>query len=949
MFLRLRRFFDVRAGEGLPLLLAFLYIAVVVASFLLAKPIRNSLFLRQYGPYALVYVYAAVPLALTLFVPAYTRVAARFGSRAVTVWTLLFFSANVVMFWIAFRLYAGAGGGHVRGSLAWLLPGVFYVWVNCFGIIAPVQAWSFANSLFDTRQARRLFGLIGAGASLGAITGGLLARFLVRRVGGTVNMMLVLAALILSAAVIVTIANIRIHRRGLARRGRPVRHPFRDSLREIGANRYLRLMAALVFLVAIATQWTAFQLSLVADERFRGNADGMTAFFGTFNFTLGSVSFLLQLLLTGPALRRFGLVVTILLLPISLGIGSALILLVPGFWTVLLTNAADQGFRFSLDKATYELLYLPLAPGRRAPIKNAIDIVVNRFADAAGGILLGVATGGFFLIPGFGLGLRGTAVINLGLIALWIVTAWRLRREYVRTIHDSIHRYRLDTEQPSTKVLDRAAADALGAKLSAADPDDIRRALALVESQHAGRWHDALSELLSHPEADIRRRALAVLSAAGDRTIAGHVSEMLRDPDLGVRTEALLYVTREMRVDPLGQLQSLGEFEDFSIRAGMAAFLAASGPSQNLDAARLIIEAMARSAGVDGVRDRTEAARLLAILPDSFTDLLILLTGDEHPDVARQAIRSAHGLARDEVRPALVAALGRPEISDDAASALAHYGDAAIPEIEERLRDAATAVEIKRELPIVLVRIGTPWAERVLIESLLQPDVTLRHRIVISLNQLSRLHRDVHVDPQIVELLLAAEIAGHYRSYQIFGPLRARLEEDSTILEALRQSMEQELERIFRLMALLYPGTALHDAYVGVRSPDGMVRANALEFLDNILKPDLRQVLVPLLDSHVTVEERIVMADRIVGASLESAEQAVGTLLASGDVWLRSCAVYAVGALQLHGLEGELRKFQEAPDSSLRESVQIALQRLASEPEPTEAQPEPADIDIGVG
>ena len=63
-------------------------------------------------------------------------------------------------------------------------------------------------------------------------------------------------------------------------------------------------MAALVFLVAIATQWTAFQLSLVADRRFGGDADALTAFFGTFNFALGVVSFLLQLLVAGPALRR---------------------------------------------------------------------------------------------------------------------------------------------------------------------------------------------------------------------------------------------------------------------------------------------------------------------------------------------------------------------------------------------------------------------------------------------------------------------------------------------------------------------------------------------------------------------------------------------------------------------------------------------------------------------
>ena len=78
---------------------------------------------------------------------------------------------------------------------------------------------------------------------------------------------------------------------------------------------------------------------------------------------LGAVSFLLQMLLVGPALRRFGLALTILILPMALGIGNTLILLAPAFWSVLVTNALDQGFRFSLDKASYELLYLPLAAG----------------------------------------------------------------------------------------------------------------------------------------------------------------------------------------------------------------------------------------------------------------------------------------------------------------------------------------------------------------------------------------------------------------------------------------------------------------------------------------------------------------------------------------------------------------------------------------------------------
>ena len=67
---------------------------------------------------------------------------------------------------------------------------------------------------------------------------------------------------------------------------------------------------------------------------------------------------------------------------------------------------------------------------------------------------------------------------------------------------------------------------------------------------------------------------------------------LLRDPDLGVRTEALLYLSRETGVDPLQQIEQLGDFEDFSIRAGMAAFLAAPGRAQNLDAAGVILDAM---------------------------------------------------------------------------------------------------------------------------------------------------------------------------------------------------------------------------------------------------------------------------------------------------------------------------------------------------------------------
>jgi hypothetical protein len=238
------------------------------------------------------------------------------------------------------------------------------------------------------------------------------------------------------------------------------------------------------------------------------------------------------------------------------------------------------------------------------------------------------------------------------------------------------------------------------------------------------------------------------------------------------------------------------------------------------------------------------------------------------------------------------------------------------------------------------------------VQGLLQADGTLRHRIIASLNKLKVLHPDVRVDPGVIEVLLAAEIAGHYRSYQLIAPLQQRLKEDDPVLQGMRHAMEQELERIFRLMALIFPATGLHDAYVGVRSANRIVRANALEFLESTLKPELRQILVPLLDSQVTTQERVALANRFVGAPLETPEQAVETMLGSEDSWLRSCGVYAVGALRLHAMEGVLERFGESADPVLQEAVRSARERLAGVSVAASAEtqePTPADIDMGVG
>jgi AAA family ATP:ADP antiporter len=886
MHSRFSRWLDLRPGEAGPLAFSFVYVAMVVAAFLLAKPVRNGLFLQRYGPYALVYVYAAVPLALTLVVPLMTRLTARFGQRAVIIASLWFFCANVVLFWVLFRV-----------ANFWLLPAVLYVWVNCFGVIAPVQAWSFVSSLFDTRQAKRLFGLIGAGASFGGITGGLLGRLLVGPVGGTVNLLLVLGALIGLAAIV---ASVFVRRRPRARgprvapeapAGVPARETFRDAVEAIFQSRYLRLIAALVFLVAIATQWVGFQLSLVADARFAGDADHLTRFYSSFNLYLGVAAFFLQVFVTGRFLRRYGMTFAILLLPFSLFGGTAIIFVLPAFGSVLLAAALDQGLRFSIDKASYELLYLPLTSRQRSRLKAVIDIVVNRSADAIGAVLLGVATQGFFGLQGAGLGLRGTAAINMVLLAIWSAVAWRLRSEYVVTIGESIRAHRLEAERAAAAVVERSAADAIDDMLESDEEEQVAYALAVLQAQPEAQPHPALTRLLRHRSADIRCRALRLLNETGEVSALEDVRKLVADDDLATRTEALLYLSRHTGADPVVAARELQDFPEYGIRASIAAFLASDGPAQNTEAARLIVRAMVEDAGPDAVEVRREAARLVELRPDTFqAEIATFLSPHERdPEVLRHAVRAAGRLGTADLAPSLIQQLANPELADEVAQALERLGDAALPHLREALHDTRLAVEVRRALPGILARLGTPSAEAMLVEALLQSDAGLRHRIIASLNKVHRLQPQLFADSEAVELVLAAEITGHYRSYQVLaalahGPDREELE------RGMRQAMELELERIFRLIGLAMPGIDLHSAYVALSAADRSVRANALEFLETTLKPDLARLLLPLIDPQVSLEKRVEIANRLVGTTIDSVDSAIDTLLASEDSWLRQTA-----------------------------------------------------------
>ena len=358
-------------------------------------------------------------------------------------------------------------------------------------------------------------------------------------------------------------------------------------------------------------------------------------------------------------------------------------------------------------------------------------------------------------------------------IAGWIVAAVIAERRYVDNLRDSIHQHRVDAEKATAPVLGKEAAAIISSRLKGA-PDDIAYALSLFEMTNDHAVHPAVPGLLRHERADIRRQAIALLTRANDVSVKPDIEMLLRDPALEVRTEALLYMTAHGTGDPLEQIQELGDFDDFSIRAAILAFLARPGRTQNLEAARLMLSGMVDERGPAARARGSKRHGCSRWLPDAFDRELRRLVEDEDTDVARAAITAVGQLKKRALVGSVLARLTDPDLLPAISEALARMGDRIVGSLRDDLLDPDVPIQVRRQIPGLLQGVGTTAAQAALAECVLERDVVLRYNVIAALNKLAQLHPAPLANRPMIESLLEAEIMGHYRSYQVLGMLGAR-------------------------------------------------------------------------------------------------------------------------------------------------------------------------------
>lgn len=405
---RLAGVLGIAPGELRPTLLSAALFCALLCSYYLLRPLRDEIAV-QTGVARLPWTFTATFLVMLAAIPLFGWLCSRFALRRVLPAVYLFFAASLLVF---DALLA-------RPSLAPAAGMGFFVWVSVFNLFVVSVFWSLMADMHDAQGADRLFGLIAAGGSVGAIGGPLLA-VLLAGLAGTRHL-LPASALCLGCALLVLTA-LRRSLRGARTAHGSARLGGRAlaGLSAILANRYLLGIAAWLLLHSTLATFLYFGQTEIVGAALSSSAQ-RTQLFAAMDLTVNVLTLLGQIFLAGRLMRRWGSGVALAALPAASLLAFALLLLAPALAVVVGVQIARRSINFFLARPARETLFTVVSDEDKYKAKNVIDTVVYRGGDAASGWL-------YSALGGLGLGLAGLSALALPLAAAWLVLSLGLGR-----------------------------------------------------------------------------------------------------------------------------------------------------------------------------------------------------------------------------------------------------------------------------------------------------------------------------------------------------------------------------------------------------------------------------------------------------------------------------------------------------------------------------------------
>jgi AAA family ATP:ADP antiporter len=413
----LRRFVEIRREEAPVVGWCWLFIFAVLSSYYIMRPIRDEAGVAG-GVNNLQWLFTGTLLGMVLLNIPFAYLVKTLPRRRFISITYHFFAGNIVLF-AALLHWADAQETMWIGR-------IFFIWVSVYNLFVVSMFWQLNVDLFSPEQGKRLFGLIAAGASIGAIVGSSVTAGLARHVSPIF--------LLLGAAVLLEIAVFSVGRlsrlspalhRGPAAPAAdeaPIGGSIFAGITRAFGSRYLVNVSLFVLLFTVTSTILYFQQAGIVSHTISGRG-AQTAFFATVDLCVNILTLAIQLFLTGRIVVLLGVALTLGLLPVLTIIGFSALALMPTIAAVAVFQVLRRAGDYAITRPTREVLFTVVPREDRYKAKSFIDTVVYRAGDQIGAWSVA-------LLRGAGLGTAEMALVALPLAGLWLVDAlWLGRRQ----------------------------------------------------------------------------------------------------------------------------------------------------------------------------------------------------------------------------------------------------------------------------------------------------------------------------------------------------------------------------------------------------------------------------------------------------------------------------------------------------------------------------------------
>ncbi len=406
---------DVRPDEWRALGLSFAYFFLLLCSYYILRPVRDALGAAQVEK--LPWFFTGTFITMLVASPAFSALAARFPPRRLVPWVYRFFIASLLGF------YPLLASPATQTVASW----AFFVWLSVYALFVVSIFWSVMADLFDREQAKRLYGAIAAGGTLGALTGPLVTALLAKPVGPLRLMLLSAVLLELAVQCVLRLSAWRRARPQVAqadaeRIERAVGGGILAGLARIARSPTLAALCAYVFLLAVTNTFLYFEQQALLANPSLSPAE-RTTLLAKIDLFVNALTVTTQLLVTGQLLKRLGVAFGVALLPVISVLGFLALAAAPTLWVLTALQGLRRAVQYAIERPSRELLFTVVPREDKYKAKNAIDTVVFRGGDA----LSGWAMSG---LKALGLSMTAVALLGAPVALLWLgVGAFLGRRD----------------------------------------------------------------------------------------------------------------------------------------------------------------------------------------------------------------------------------------------------------------------------------------------------------------------------------------------------------------------------------------------------------------------------------------------------------------------------------------------------------------------------------------